>query len=78
MAKCTCASEAGRQVRALQEVHLAAAGEFGRGMSCEDGEAAAGGGLLVGRRWFERDRERRTRRRGHERPTGGPSLMKID
>ena len=27
-------------------------------MSCEDGEAAAGGGLLVGRRWFERAIER--------------------
>ena len=49
--------EAGGQVRARQSQPLAGAGESGHGMSCEDGEAAAGGGLLAGRCWFERDRE---------------------
>ena len=54
-----CILRASGRVRALPEVHLAAARESGRKMSCEDGEVAAGGGLLVGRRWFELKRERR-------------------
>ena len=69
--------EAGGQVRARQSTPLAGAGESGHGMSCEDGEAAAGGGLLVGRRWFERVIERAPEdvATTHERRDGKSSIV---
>ena len=70
--------EVGGLVRARWGQMLASTGELRRGMSCEDGEAAAGGGLLVGRRWFERAIERAPEDVATSVATGSPTSRDLN
>ena len=75
--KCASCERAGGCGR-WRNMVLGGAGESGHGMSCEDGEAAAGGGLLVGRGWFERAIERAPGDVATSVATGSPTSRDLE